>query len=97
MKYNKYLLFIVLLLVVFAIAWFLKPYVLIYFKQLNINADFTITWQILNVSMMLVYCILFSILGYKLALKKHKNPIFWSIICGITGVWGWIYLYFSRT
>jgi len=49
-------------------------------------------WQSLNFFAMLVYIACFGFLGYKKALKKRLNARFWTIICGIFGIWGYLYL-----
>jgi hypothetical protein len=44
----------------------------------------------------LVYCVHFGVLGYSLAKRRGKNPRLRGWICGLTGVWGWLYLYFKK-
>lgn len=44
----------------------------------------------------IAYCVLFGVFGYSLAKRMGKNPLLWGWVCGLTGLWGWLYLYIKR-
>ena len=49
-------------------------------------------WKTMNVFVMIVYIGCFGILGYRKAVRKKLNGVFWGIVCAVLGVWGYLYL-----
>ena len=49
-------------------------------------------WRSTNLLIMIVYMGCFGVLGYKKSIKNNLNGHFWGIICGLLGVWGYLYL-----
>lgn len=47
---------------------------------------------LLNVAIMA----LFSLLGYKMAVRKNRNPMYWAFLCCIFHVWAYLILYFMK-
>jgi hypothetical protein len=72
------------------------PSMLFSFREYIVNVGSIGKLQLFNFVFMLIYCSVFAALGYRLALKRHKNILFWTIICGVTGFWGWLYLYLKK-
>jgi hypothetical protein len=60
---------------------------IVWFYQQNVFTTFVI---LLNLSIM----ILFASLGYKMALRKNRSPVYWSALCFLFHVWAYLVLYF---
>lgn len=62
---------------------------------LNLMSVIIFQWAIAFLS--LIYYYYFGLLGYRLAGKRRKNKKLWAVICGLTGVWGWLFLRFKKS
>lgn len=65
----------------------------IHFRESKIDYD-ELFFRIIGSIIIIIQMIFFGVLGYRKALQKNANPIWWTIICAITSVWGYLWLLF---
>lgn len=86
----------ILFLLLGIIGYYSFSYISDFSEQLLLKSHHMFTLKIIGLIVTGLYCVVFGVMGYDLAKRRKRNALYWSIVCGLTGVWGWAYLYFVK-
>ena len=91
-KKQAVLIILLLAFLLVLLMLFNKESTIVFVKMKNSMSD--LMWLSMNLSIMILYMGCFGVLGYKKAIKNNLNGRFWGIVCGLLGLWGYLYLLF---